>query len=99
MNFPLIYKLAKSLGISGLLPRFSLDEKKFKDRDFSLTLKEKLLNQMHKKICNLYGFKKQQPQPCRFQLKFFVGQGNNHFLIRSALKSRWWWSARDKAGR
>ena len=61
MNFPLIYKLAKQLGISNLLPRFSLDEKKFKDRDFSLSLKEKLLNQMHKKICSLYGFKKNQP--------------------------------------
>ena len=32
MNFPLVYKVANKLGLSGLLPRFQLDEKKFKEK-------------------------------------------------------------------
>ena len=50
---------------------------------------------MRKKLNHLYGIRK-PPTPCRFQLKFFIGTGNNHFLIRSVMKSRWWWSASDR---
>ena len=39
MNTPLIYRVAKSLGLINMLPRFQLDEKKFKEKDFALALK------------------------------------------------------------
>ena len=97
MNLPLIYRVARQLGLGSLPSRYHLDEKKFKDKEFALSIKEKLLQLMHKKINGLNGIKK-KPEPSRFLLKFSITPGNNHFLIRSVMKSRWWWSASDREG-
>jgi hypothetical protein len=30
------------------------------------------------------------------QFKLCVGKGNNHTLVRSILKERWWWAISEK---
>jgi hypothetical protein len=67
-----------------------------KDKERYLELKEKYYREFLVKILKSHGIDKPVFPTASFTpYKYYIGRGNNPGLIRTALKSRFWWSMGD----
>ena len=67
-----------------------------KDKERYLELKEKYYREFLIKILKSNGVEKIQFPTSTFQpYKYYIGRGNNSAIVRTALKSRFWWSMGD----
>ena len=67
-----------------------------KDKDRYLELKEKYYREFLVKILKSNGVENIKFPTASFTpYKFYIGRGNNSGLVRTALKSRFWWSMGD----
>jgi hypothetical protein len=67
-----------------------------KDKERYLELKEKYYREFLVKILKSNGVEKIQFPTASFTpYKYYIGRGNNSGIVRTALKSRFWWSMGD----
>lgn len=67
-----------------------------KDKERYLDLKEKYYREFLVKILKSNGVEKIQFPTASFApYKYYIGRGNNSGIVRTALKSRFWWSMGD----
>jgi len=67
-----------------------------RDKERYLDLKEKYYREFLIKILKSNGVEKIQfPHSTFTPYKYYIGRGNNSGIVRTALKSRFWWSMGD----
>lgn len=67
-----------------------LDHNAFKQRDFMHQANEKLLQKLYKVVNSENGGI--EPVIGKSNLNYFIGRGNNFYLIRQVIKRRVWWT-------
>jgi hypothetical protein len=63
-----------------------------KSKECSLMIKEKIANY----VINIISASNNFIPKAKLPYKYFVGQGNNSYLVKSLIKQRWWWVSIEK---
>lgn len=91
INISLIVGIGKIFGLG--LNRFSINEKIFKTKYFTVFIKERLLRVLYVVLNSENGLKVDAKKT---SFKSYIGEGNNSGLVKSVLKQRWWWALTKK---